>query len=334
LYPSTAWDTTYVAPGINDAYFSQVGGKDGPVWTKPFLTMVARDDTSVTLLAKIDVEGDPTNGVAPAAKNTPVTYTIQAGQYLQLLQQHNLGGTIIESTKPIGVFIGAQLFSTAGADSDNQGQMVPPVHAQGSEYVGASYDLPAPTPWQIVGAADGTSLAYDPAPPAGAPSSLGLGDVVEFETQSEFVVRSQDKDHPFYLAVYRRGQDPPNPGGPDFVDMLPPVQFLKRYVFVTDPTYATTTLVFVRPKSTPDVTLDCVGTITGWKDVGAGNYSVARLVFGSGAAASCKNGAHEATSAGPFGITVWGWANAASYGYPAGGSSAPVNSVVVKPLPH
>ena len=334
LYPKSAWDTNYVAPGINDAFAVQVGGINGLTWEKPFVTMVAADDTQVTLLPKIAIDGDPSNGIPSAAPNTAVTYSIKAGQYLQLLQQHNLGGTVIQSTKPIGVFVGTQMFTTMGGDGDNQGLMIPAVRAEGFEYVGASYALPAPTPWQLVGAVDGTTLTYDPAPPAGAPSTIGRGDVVEFSAQSEFTVRSQDASHPFELVVYRRGQDPPDPGGPDFVGILPPVQFRSQYVFVTDPTYKTTTLVFVRPKATGDVTLDCAGTLGGWQNIGSGAYQVARVTFGAGSAASCKNGAHQATStSGTFGITVWGWDLAASYGYPAGGNSAPVNDVVVKPTP-
>jgi hypothetical protein len=336
LYPSSAWDTNYVAPGINDVYADlTVGGVSGSTTTKAFITMVATEDTSVTLLPKVAVDGDSTSGIAASAANTPVTYSIKAGQYLQLLQVHNLGGTIIQSTKPVGLFTGGQLiwvpFPQTGGDADNQGQMIPPVRAQGFQYVGASYAIAKPTVWQMVGAVNGTNLTYDPAPPSGAPTALQRGDVIEFNSQTEFTVSSQDKDHPFYLAVYKRADDP-GTSGPDFVNVLPPVQFRSQYVFVTDPTYKTTSLVFVRPKATGDVTLDCLGTVTGWTDIGSGAYQFARVVFGAGN--TCKNGSREAHSTGTFGITVWGWDFAASYGYPAGGNSAPVNQVIVAPVPN
>jgi IgGFc binding protein len=44
-------------------------------------------------------------------------------------------------------------------------------------------------------------------------------------------------------------------------------QFLARYVFFTDPTYGTTSVVLTRAKDKSgfaDVTLDCIGTISGW----------------------------------------------------------------------
>ena len=93
----------------------------------------------------------------------------------------------------------------------------------------------------------------------------------------------------------------------------------------------TTALVFVHAKGAGDVMLDCAGTIGGWKRIGSGTYEVARVVIGKGN--TCKNGAHQATSAGKFGITVRGWSFAASYRYRAGGNSVPVNNVVVPPMP-
>ena len=48
---------------------------------------------------------------------------------------------------------------------------------------------------------------------------------------------------------------------------------------------------------------------------------------------SCYNGAHTATSEVPFGLTVWGYDQYASYAYPAGMSVEPINTVVVPPVP-
>ena len=95
-----------------------------------------------------------------------------------------------------------------------------------------------------------------------------------------------------------------------------------------------------------DVTLDCAGNLTGWQAVGsAGEYEYTRqdLVTGNFAkVGNCDNGRHEMKSDAPFGVTVWGWGSAAttgfstqavSYGYPAGMSVQPINTVVVVPTP-
>lgn len=53
----------------------------------------------------------------------------------------------------------------------------------------------------MVGTANGTLLSYEPAPPPWAPEGLNLGDVVEFNAAGPYTVKSQDADHPFYLAA-------------------------------------------------------------------------------------------------------------------------------------
>jgi hypothetical protein len=85
-----------------------------------------------------------------------------------------------------------------------------------------------------------------------------------------------------------------------------------------------------------DVQLDCAGVLTGWRPVGtAGLYEFTNidLVRANAANGRCNNGPHTATSAGTFGITVWGLDSLASYAYPAGGNARPINAVVVPPTP-
>ena len=332
LFPVSAWEKGYVAPGIADKY---VVPKTSTFECHAFMMVAAsQDDTHVTLVPTVDVVPGM---VAGASANTPVTYDLARGQYLLITQIHNLGGSVIGADKPVGLWIGSDLFMVPAntPDADATTAMIPPLHALGSEYVGATFALTAPTPWQIVGVVDGTKLTYDPAPPAGAPTSIDARQVLEFDAQAEFTVKSQDANHPFFMAVYRRGDAPKAPSGPDYVPLLTPPQYRAQYVFATDPTYKTTTLVFIRkkgPSGFADVALDCVASITGWMPIGsAGIYEVARVGFGSGN--DCKNGVREAHSDNPFGLTVWGWDFAASYGYPAGGNLAPVNNVEVPPVP-
>jgi hypothetical protein len=146
-------------------------------------------------------------------------------------------------------------------------------------------------------------------------------------------------------------------GDPDFVNVVPPAQYLPRYTFFTDPTYPETNLVVVRmrdPQSgaMPDVTLDCAGLLGGWQPVGtAGTYEFSRVDLSTGdfhGVAGCDNGVHVIAGgslAARFGVTVWGWGNDVtwppmddlnprytrwvSYGYPAGANFAPLNSAVL-----
>jgi hypothetical protein len=119
---------------------------------------------------------------------------------------------------------------------------------------------------------------------------------------------------------------------------MPSAQYLSKYVFFTDPSYATTNLVFVREKGSSgafaDVRLDCAGTLGGWQPVGAGGrYEIANvdLIRAFVPQGTCTNGPHTAESNAPFGLMVWGEDYAASYAYPAGGNVTPINTVVVPP---
>ena len=121
---------------------------------------------------------------------------------------------------------------------------------------------------------------------------------------------------------------------------MAPAQFLTSYVFFTDPTYPTTTLTFVRERTEKgflEVTLDCLDQpVAGWQPQGSsGTYesTTVDLVRAGSASGRCQNGPHAAKSTAPFGVTVWGVAEAASYGYPAGTNIAAINQVVVPPTP-
>jgi hypothetical protein len=354
LLPTSGWDTNYV--GVT-AYPDGIG---------PTLHLVAmQDDTQVKLTPTADV---PAFGALPAiAAHHTGTITLQKGQYAwirqpaQVLDQttdYELNGTAIQSNHPIGVFGGNDCMDVPNSAyyCDGEVEQIPPVRALGHEYVGVKYrdrfsDRPETPPWRLVGAVDGTVLTWEPAIPGGAPTSLAAGQMVEFSTGGPFVVRSQDAAHPFFAAQFMTGAGVVSPpqgddrGDPEFVELVPPEQYLGEYPFFTDPTYPETNLVVTRvkgPSGFADVTLDCLGTIGGWQPVGtSGTYEFARVDLSTGnfsPVGACDNGGHVMKSAGLFGLTVWGWGSAAtgafntqavSYAYPAGARVQPINNIVV-----
>ena len=330
LLPTTAWDTNYVATTMGNTPSSFTPGVD----------FVAREDgTTVTVLPSTNITA--ANGVAGATKGTPVTYAINKGQTIHLMELpdnagNDLSGSIVQSNKPIGVW--------------------------GEHFCMVQT---SPPKWRILGAAKGTTLTYDP-PVAGAPTTLTLGQLVEFDGPLAFHVQSQDNMHPFYFAAHRPGGDcdaahqqiPPVQalgdeyvavaneatdyavGGPETVNVVPPAQFLSSYMFFTDPTYANTDLALVRKKASDntykDVTLDCLGTVTGWQPIGSTGFQYTHVdVQHHGAVVgACDNGLHTIKSTAPLGITVWGYDSASSYAYPAGASVKPINTIVVPPVPN
>lgn len=345
LLPTSSWDTNYIA--IN-AY--KATGM--PFLGQPSLDIIAyQDSTDVKILPNVDIVAG-TNVIGGTA-NVPVTYTLNKGEFLQITQTAELTGSPIEATKPVGVFGASSCIAVPSGlkDCDSAQQQLAPVKALGNEYAairyrgrGAMGDTEAP-PWRLVGAVKGTTLTWLPSAPAGAPTTLDFGQVAEFPSTGEFTVASQDLDHPFYLGAYMTGSEPFNgEGGPEWVNVIPPSQFLNHYVLFTDPTYPETSLVVIRTpskadKTFADVTLGCTGPLTGWKPVGAYEYTRVDLVTGDFmSVGTCTNGRQEMTSALPFGVTVWGWGNTqqtkqVSYAYPAGAGFQPINKVVVPAIP-
>jgi len=348
LIPTSAWDLNYI--GVNAFRKDQVVPS-----AQNFLQILAsQDNTQVTIRPVAAIVGG--GGVNPAAANTPTNYTLNAGQYMQLTQDAELTGSAILANNPISVWGGATCLNIDVTDvaCDSAHQQFFPVSALGHEYVGVRYrnrgSAEETPPWRVVGAVDGTQLSYEPSAPSGAPGALNRGQVAEFKSAGPFVIKSQDDQHPFYVSAHMTGGATVTPSGrgdPEFVNVVPPAEYLASYVFFTDPTYSETNLVVVRTKGSngfADVNLDCMGNLGGWQPIGSsGKYEYTRqdLVTGNFQKVNgCDNGRHTITSTQPFGMTVWGWGSEqttgfttqyVSYAYPAGASVLPINTVVVNP---
>ena len=346
LLPATANACDYVVIGSPPGTASP----PGPMW----LQVAAIDsETSVRIRPTVDL---PAGGGLPALPAATISVvTIPGGTYAQWelpAGAADLSGTVLSTNAPVAVFSGnrfLRLQPTPGPGGDSTHQEMLPLGALSDEYVAAPYETrradlaPEPIGYRLVGAFDGTILAYEPAIP-GVPATLDQGQIADFETELPFVVRSQDDAHPFaasqlmttanFAGADRPGTTWTHPsitprlGDEEWVVMFPPAQFLSRYVFFTDPSYGTTNLVLTRidrGAGFAPVTVDCLGDITGWHAVGASGgveVTTVDLVRAGAAATGCDNGRHVATSDAPFGLVVWGLDTYSSYAYPAGGNAA------------
>jgi hypothetical protein len=350
LLPTSVWDTNYVAVNGYRASRNTLGGQ-------PSLSILAREDgTEVVIRPVAPVEG--ATYVAQSPADTPVSYWLDAGEYVQLSQDEELTGSPIQANKPVGLWGGVSCLNVPAdaAAADTAHQQIPPVRALGSEYVGVRYrnrrdaQSEEKPPWRLVGVADGTVLTWEPAMPEGAAHSVQEGEVLEFRSAGPFVVSSQDAAHPFYLGQYMTGAQhiaSDGEGDAEWVNVVPAAQYLDNYVFFTDPSYSETSLVIVRQASEEgtvfaDVVLDCAGAIGGWQKIGRFEYTRIDLVTGDFEGVNgCTNGVRKIRSAEPFGVTVWGWGTAeatpstdwVSYAYPAGANIALINDVVFPTIP-
>lgn len=343
LLPTSSWGTNYVAVTAYDS------GETPPIAIQqgPSFNIVAKEDnTTVTVKPRNQITGG--GGLPAGAAGVPYPITLNRGEYAQITQLDQLTGSPIEADKPVGVFGGHQIMSIDRCCGDHGEQMIAPVRALGSEYVAAPHGDRKPTSeeriYRIIGAINGTTLEYDP--PNAGPATVNQGQILEIRTTEPFVVRSQDADHPFLMFTYMSGAGEQGEGGwgdADFVRLVPPKQYLKHYVFFTDPSYPFTVLTVVRQKhegAFSDVILDCMGgPITDWRAVaGSGDYEIAhvKIVDHWNGQLGCNNGVRTMTSQEPFGLWVWGWGSEdtntawVSYGYPAGEGVQAINDVVVQ----
>ncbi|MEZ4451639.1 MAG: IgGFc-binding protein [Nannocystaceae bacterium] len=338
LLPTSAWDTNYV---IINSLPKSIG--------QPTANIIADEDgTEVTIEPIAALAGG--GGIPSSPQGVPAKFMLGAGRHAQITQDAELTGSVIQSTKKVGLMGGhTGMQAPVGvAYSDHAEQMIPPVRALGSEYVGVMYRprVSEPAIWRVVGAVDGTQLTWTP--DVGGPATLDLGDKVEFITSEPFVVKSQDSDHPFLLFTYMSGSTwQPGLNGygdSDYVISVPTDQYMRRYVFFADPTYPETNLVIVRRRSNQDVfepvNLDCAGDLGGWTAVGEYEWTRADLSTGNFMnVGNCATGRREISSNARFGLWIWGWGTPntsiftqnVSYGYPGGMNVQSINDVVIIP---
>jgi len=355
LLPTAAWGSNYIAFAPSGFGPAQNGGE---LWA----TIVAREDgTTVKVAPPVSLVGGPNLLPAPAGQVTE--YTLAAGEAIQwidppVLSSPDPTGTVFESDKPIGLWTGNTYMMVFSATTmprdakDSAHLQQAAVQSLGSEYVGPGLVTrmmngePESVPYQLMGVVDGTKLSWDSAPVLDAPTELNRGQIVGLDTTQLFSVHSQDAEHPFVFTQYMPA--PPRNaigcrdtistcplGDADWLSPIPTQQFLSHYVFFTDPSYSTTTLVVTRRRGASgfrDVTLECLGKLGDWQPVGnAGLFEVAhvQVMLAGVAFGNCATSRHVATSDGAFGVIVWGTDSEASYGYPAGGNFGPANDVVV-----
>jgi MYXO-CTERM domain-containing protein len=341
----------YAVPSWGDNFTALAPAPAHAMGFSPTLSIVAAEsDTTVEILAPVELVG--VDGPSTPA-NTPVSFTLAAGDHLQFVQPEELTGAIIDSDKPIGVWVGhectnlpAEVFAC-----DHLEQMLLPHAALGSSYVAAPVQrIDEPGLWRVFGVVDDTELSYQP--DVSGPASLDRGEAVWIQTSEPFVVASQDEDHPFYMFNYMTGGQPLESsavpsynliGDPDFVGVASPLQWLTDYTFFLDPGYLGE-LVFVRerqgegdsPGLFSPVEIDCGAElgdrswreIDGWVPIADGRFEYVRVETWNPDAYGCV-GRTAARSERPFGLTVWGLFSYTSLAFVPGLSLDPLNDVVI-----
>lgn len=342
LLPTTAMRQFYRLAGRSARL--EGGGIDYTSSQGGFAITATANATTIDLQLSADRKVEPGAGakIGPAmlAEGTGVTagmpgdtvsYTLQQGDVLQLVgkwaafepEPHgDLSGSLLHSSAPVQVIAFNALLSGVPTATDGN-----PDHIEETvlpaEVIGHSYVVAPPTgpdkrvPGHMVrffGNMDGTTLTYGGTPPAGAPTTLKAGEVVEIGPISEaFTV---DGNEAFSVVSIMLGGTKQDPGGtrgdPSLTTEITPEQFRKQYTFLAPITYLENYADILIPEGVT-VTLDGAPLAAAPEPIAGTSWSIVREKLGPG-----QDGAHRLEASGKVGLQVMGFGNATSYSYAGG----------------
>jgi hypothetical protein len=263
--------------------------------------------------------------------------TLGAGDVLQLESAldapgqtygADISGTLISATSPVEVFGGHSCIYIPAtvAACDHIEQIALPLETLRGDYlVTPPYNKNGgPAEWiKLIGVSAGTThVSFDPATVSG-PQTLTAGQVITLQgVGSAFRVYSTDNpQQSFFVAQYMEGQNnfgsactgetAQDCGDPAESVAVATAQFRNTYQFAA-PTSYTENWVNVIAPSGATVSVDGAN-VTGFAAIGGSGYGWAHVAL-----AAANNGVHNASSATPFGIEVYGYGSYTSYMYPGG----------------
>jgi hypothetical protein len=256
----------------------------------------------------------------------PQTVLLGAGDVLQLMSDTgDLSGSLVTADKPVGV-IGAHYCTEVPIGytaCDHIEESAFPIEALSTTYLVTAPFLPTiggprEQVTRIFAAEAGVTATLDP-PIAGPFTLASIGDFVEVPQRVEdFQVTGTGK---LMVSHYMEGQDAPGGGGtgdPDMTLAVPIDQYRTSYLFHAPTNYDGGNYVNITAPSGATVMVDGA-PVTAFTPIGASGYGVARVAL-----SNAGDGSHAASSAMPFGISVYGYGQYTSYWYPGGLDLRPI----------
>ena len=325
LLPTTALTGNYRITGHGGSTYNDLGGY--------FAVTGTEDATTVTVYVSQTGALAGGGGLPATAAGGQVTFTVNQGDVVELVgtPSSDLSGSLVKADKPVSVIAGMPCLNEPGdADfCDHVEESVFPAETWGSHYfvtapmgpLGAVVGQSV----RLYGNVDGTKLDYPGGAPAGAPTTLDAGQVVDLGiVDQDFEIQG---DHELGIATFQLAStivdpaayDPsgdPSQSAPSAVE-----QNRTKYVFLAPADYDTAWAVVVQPMDA-DVTVDGAATGALPTAIGSG-YGVARIQLGPG-----QGGAHVLSASAPVGLQVIGYGKQTSYQYPGG-----MNLTAIAPPP-
>lgn len=287
-----------------------------------YAVTASEDNTTVTLMPSA------TGGLVVAGAGVTDTgtgvVTLNHGDVLQVFSRSgggapdvsDLTGTLVEANKPVQV-IGGHVCTNVPDNvtwCDHLEESMFPLETLGDDYLVTTSAI-SPTTTKailvrVVATEPGTTLVYDP-PVAGAPSSIAAaGQYIEIgPVNIDFQITS---NHPIMVVQYMQGQAAGGgTGDPAMAMVVPARQYRTNYLFHA-PTNYEANYVNITALLGSTIVLNGVA-ITDFTPIGNSGYGATRVQL-----SNAGNGNHNAESAAPFGISVYGYGQYTSYWYPGG----------------
>jgi hypothetical protein len=343
LIPSTSMTGNYrVTTQVGTTTFKQGGF---------FAVTATQDGTHVIVGLSATATVVAGNSVPATGPGGQLNFMMNAGDVVQVMGEGSdtadLSGSLVEADKPVQVLGGMQCADQPwGAFAcDHLESSVLPAETLGKDYV---VTVPTSPHGKLVGHVvrfygnvDGTTLTYSPSQPAGCPSTLNAGQVVQCigspscpykddmghkQTASCVTETFEVKGtHEFSVSSFMFGasvadrEDPENAsqGDPSMSPMVATEQYRKSYIFLAPRDYEESFADVVIPNGAK-LTLDGVPIYSTPTPIN-GSWSVVRTGLSSG-----NDGAHVLTGTQPFGLQVIGYGAYTSYQYPGGLDLVPI----------
>jgi hypothetical protein len=333
LLPSTAMTGNYRVLGDHGGDVTAFG-VTVPVIASYVAITATQDGTTVKV--KVSSTGKILAGGIATATNAGGTATLSmnAGDVVELVSDKgsgsDLSGSQVQADKPVQVIGGSPCIANPAAACDHIEESVMPAETLGQHYVvtrsTGPHDTAVTTTVRMVGNVDGTTLQYSPAV-AGAPGSLNAGQVVEFDTDTDFVVQG---NHEFIVGMVMKSASVVDPtattqakGDPSLTSAIAVEQFRLKYVFLAPDDYDLNYADVVAPMNAM-LKIDGAAVTATPTQVGSTGYGVFRVKLTTGANA----GSHTLESDQPAGLQVLGYGSYTSYQYPGG-----LDLLVIAPPP-
>jgi len=274
------------------------------------LAVVATQNaTSVTIT--------PTSQAGVRPPGVPFTVMLDQGEtYMLTSVDGSLSGTQVTSDKPIGVFGGHECANVpVGTPTcDHLIEQIPPIPSWGKSFV----TLPLATrlngdTFVMVASQDGTIISIDGV----SQPALMAGQTLETILTSASVITA---NQPILMAQFSNGTGFDSVVSDPFMMLIPPYeQFQASYIITTPVSGFAANFVNVV------VPLAGVGSVLlDGLPIPPGDFTPIGTSGFSGAQVPISLGPHALSGPLPFGVSVYGFDQDDSYGYPGGLSLAPV----------